>query len=605
MNTFESLGLPEEVLRAVKEMGFEKPTEVQEEAIPQILSSDRDLVALAQTGTGKTAAFSLPLLKKIDSKNRKTQVIILSPTRELCLQIAKNVEDYSKYIEGFQVAAVYGGASIDQQIRQLKRGAQFVVGTPGRTLDLLRRKVLDLSHIQWVVLDEADEMLSMGFTEDLNSILATTPEEKQVLLFSATMPAQISRIAKNYMTNPLEIAIGSKNVSAKNVTHLFFMAQARDRYLALKRIVDVHPKIYGIIFCRTRRETKDIADNLMQEGYSADAIHGDLSQVQRSYVMNRFRNRNLQLLVATDVAARGVDVEDLTHVINYNLPDDPEIYIHRSGRTGRAGKSGTSIIIVHSREQHKIRVLEKKIQKKIERQMIPTGREVCESQLFNLIDRVENIEVKEGEIGHFLPETYAKLEKFTREELIQRFISVEFNQFLKYYENAPDINISSNRKDRDRNRDRDRGDRGDRRDRGDRGRDRDSRRSSKGGNQREFTRFKLNFGRKQNANPKMVIQLINKSNPRLSIDIGGIDIFNNFTFFDGASKHESEIIQGMNQLEWDGVSVSVEKARAKSKGGEGFKDKPFHKKKDRVKHAADSNFSNEKKRKKPKRPKKK
>jgi ATP-dependent RNA helicase DeaD len=585
MNTFEALGLTEEVVRAVTEMGFEQPTPVQEKAIPQVLSSERDVVALAQTGTGKTAAFSLPLLSKLDISNKNIQVIVLSPTRELGLQIAQNVEEYSKYLKGFKVAAVYGGASIDNQIRQLRRGVQFVVGTPGRTLDLIRRKVLDLSHVQWVVLDEADEMLSMGFTEDLNSILKNTPDEKQTLLFSATMPKEIARISKNYMNDPVEISIGTKNVSATNVSHEFFMIQARDRYHALKRIVDVHPKIYGIIFCRTRQETKDIADNLMQEGYSADALHGDLSQGQRSYVMNRFRNRQLQLLVATDVAARGVDVDDLTHVLHYNLPDDPEVYIHRSGRTGRAGKSGISMILVNGREQYKIRQLENKISKKITKSLIPTGMEVCEKQLMSLIDKVESIEVDTAPIEALLPATYEKLEKFSREELIQRFVSMQFNSFLQYYKNAPDLNVSSRgRGDRDSG-GRDRNDRG--RDRGDRGRDRDrgGRRERGDGDRRErrsrdrgergansdYTRFKVNLGRKQGVSPKMLISLINKATPKLSVDIGEIDLYSNFSFFDASSQHQAELIGGMNQQEWDGAGVSIEVARAKSndEGGEG------------------------------------
>lgn len=583
MNTFEALGLTEELVRAVKDLGFEQPTPVQEKAIPQVLSSERDVVALAQTGTGKTAAFSLPLLSKLDISNKNIQVIVLSPTRELGLQIAQNVEEYSKYLKGFKVAAVYGGASIDNQIRQLKRGVQFVVGTPGRTLDLIRRKVLDLSHVQWVVLDEADEMLSMGFTEDLNAILKETPEEKQTLLFSATMPREIARISKRYMKDPIEISIGTKNVSATNVSHEYFMIQARDRYNVLKRIVDVHPEIYGIIFCRTRQETKDIADNLMQEGYSADALHGDLSQGQRSYVMNRFKNRQLQLLVATDVAARGVDVDDLTHVLHYNLPDDPEVYIHRSGRTGRAGKSGISMILVHSREQYKIRQLENKIGQNITKSLIPTGMEVCKNQLISLIDKVENIEVDTPQIEALLPATYEKLEKFTREELIQRFVSMQFNNFLQYYKNAPDLNVSSRSRDRDRggsrdrnDRGRDRGgdrDRGGRRERSDGGdrRERRSRDRSDRGSNNNYTRFKVNLGRKQGVSPKMLISLINKATPQLSVDIGEIDLYSNFSFFDASSQHQAELIGGMNQQEWDGAGVSIEVARAKTndEGGEG------------------------------------
>lgn len=523
--TFSELGLNPQILESITDMGYSSPTDIQAAAIPHILSTDQDLIALAQTGTGKTAAFSLPLLHRIDPTQHTTQAIILSPTRELCLQIAENVHAYALNMPKVSVAAVYGGADIGRQIKQVER-AQIVVGTPGRTLDLIKRKKLHLDSIRWVVLDEADEMLSMGFSEDMNEILSHTPDTKQTLLFSATMPNEIARITQEYMHDPFEISIGHKNVSAANVAHIYLMAKSRDRYSVLKRIVDIHPQIYGIIFCRTRQETKDIADQLMQEGYNADALHGDLSQAQRSYVMNRFKNRQLQLLVATDVAARGVDVDDLTHVLHYNLPDDPEVYIHRSGRTGRAGKSGVSIIIIHSRETHKIKQLTNIIKKPIERMLVPTGREVCEAQLLNLIDEVKTVEVNEEEIAGFLPTIYDKLADLDREALIKQFVSLQFNQFLKYYQDAVDINVSQNAP---------------------------SERRSSG----RFTRFKIDRGRKQHIQPRNIIQMVNRSNPNSSIKIGSIDIFNNFTFFDADSAHQDDLLTHLNGMDWDGEALSV------------------------------------------------
>ncbi len=538
---FEDLGLKEEILTAISEMGYEKPTPVQSEAITHLMASHQDLVALAQTGTGKTAAFSLPVIHQIDTSLKKIQALVLSPTRELGIQIAKNIEQYTKHIPGFRSVAVYGGSSIDAQIRTIKRGVQVVVGTPGRTLDLIKRKKLDFSNIRWLVLDEADEMLSMGFTEDLNSILEGTPDEKQTLLFSATMPPEINRIAKNYMKDPKSITIGTKNTGAKNVEHHYYLASARDRYIALKRIVDMHPKIYAIIFCRTRRETKEIADSLSQEGYNADAIHGDVSQVQREYVMNRFRSKQLQLLVATDVAARGVDVDDLTHVINYNLPDDPEIYVHRSGRTGRAGKEGVSICIVHSREQHKLRQVEKMVKKTFDRKMIPTGAEICQTQLFSLLDKMKNVEVKEEEIATFLPAVLETLTDLSREDLIKQFVSLEFNRFLKYYENAPDINITkSNRNDR-----RDRNSRGGRRDNS------------------NFARFHINVGHKHNILPKDIIALINRANKRDRVAIGQIDIMKSFSFFEIDAAYAENLPTAFNKMTFKGTPLMVEPSKPK------------------------------------------
>jgi len=423
MITFKETGLNQDILKALDELGFENPTPIQEKTIPHLLSEEQDLIGFAQTGTGKTAAFGLPVIQKIDTDSKKTQAIILSPTRELCVQIAKDLDNYSKYTKGLSVAAVYGGASIDQQVRSLNKGAQIVVGTPGRTLDLIKRKKLKLSTVRFLILDEADEMLTMGFKDDLDAILEGTPDDKQTLLFSATMPKEIAAIAKKYMKDAIEISAGKKNIGAENVNHVYYMVNARDRYLALKRIADINPKIYGIVFCRTRRETKEVAEKLMADGYNADALHGDLSQAQRDYVMNRFRVKNLQLLVATDVAARGLDVTDLSHIINYNLPDDLEVYIHRSGRTGRAGKKGVCLTIIHSRETGKIKMIQKKVGKPFEHAPVPSGKEICGKQLYNLIDKIEKIEVDNSQIDQFLPEIYKKLEWLSREDLIKHFVS--------------------------------------------------------------------------------------------------------------------------------------------------------------------------------------
>jgi ATP-dependent RNA helicase DeaD len=478
MNNFEELNLNAELISAITELGFVKPTPIQELVIPVLLESARDLVGLAQTGTGKTAAFGLPMLQKVDTNNKQTQGLILSPTRELCIQIAKDLKSYSKNNKNIRVTAVYGGSSIETQITELRKGSHIVVGTPGRTLDLINRKRLKVGSIDTVVLDEADEMLSMGFKEDLNSILEETPDSKQTLLFSATMPAEITRIARKFMNNPVELSAGDKKTTAVNVKHVYYEVQARDRYEALKRIADVNPNIYGIIFCRTRRETKEIADKLIQDGYNADSLHGDLSQAQRDSVMSKFRSKHMQLLVATDVAARGLDVNDLTHVINYNLPDENELYVHRSGRTGRAGKSGISLSILHMREKHKLRSVENIIGKKFEKKLVPSGKEICEKQLFNLVEKMEKVEIDESQITPFLDVIYKKLEWLSREDLIKKFLSLEFNRFLSYYKNAKDLNKSvDSRDDGGRQRDR-RGRDGSRKDSRDNSR-RDSRDSSR------------------------------------------------------------------------------------------------------------------------------
>lgn len=562
MSLFETMGLKAEILGAIQELGFENPTPIQEKTIPFLLESDQDMVALAQTGTGKTAAFGLPIVQQFDTSVKVPQALILSPTRELALQIANDLENFAKNISGAKIATLYGGSDIRKQIKALESGAQIVVGTPGRTLDLIKRKKLRVHEIKWLVLDEADEMLSMGFKDDLDAILKDTPAEKQTLLFSATMPKEIVRIANTYMADPYEISVGKRNTAAENVEHNYYLVHAKDRYIALKRVADINPNIYGIIFCRTRAETKDVADKLMQDGYNADALHGDLSQAQRDHVMSRFRSKHLQMLVATDVAARGLDVNDLTHVINYNLPDDPEVYIHRSGRTGRAGKKGICITLIHMREKGKLRDVEKKVGKKFIKVPVPLGKEICEKQLFKLIDRVEKVEVNTEQIGEFMPVIYKKLAWLEREELIKHFVSVEFNRFLKYYENAKDINVDearekeSMRKERgERGRGgRDGRDRGNR-ERGDRGRGR--------GNRGNMSRFFFSLGKKSGVNKRAIIDLINQNTPGKSIDIGSIEVLKGFSFFEIDSNYEKELVKAFKNAKFRGQRVNIEVANKK------------------------------------------
>jgi len=543
MQTFDKLGLKPEILQAVKKLNFEETTPIQAKTIPFLLSSKRDLIALAQTGTGKTAAFGLPILEQVDLSSKKIQALILSPTRELTMQIAKDIENFSANLKNFKVTSVYGGANIVPQMDALRRGGQIVVGTPGRSLDLIRRKKLDISNIKWLVLDEADEMLSMGFKDDLDTILAETPKEKQTLLFSATMPRDIINIANKSMNKPEEISVGKKNTGAENVEHTFHMVQAKDRYEALKRVADINPNIYGIVFCRTRRETKEVAEKLMNDGYNADALHGDLSQAQRDYVMNRFRVKHLQILVATDVAARGIDVKDLTHIINYNLPDENEIYIHRTGRTGRAGKKGNAITIIHSREMNRIRAIESKIGKKFIQKPVPGGKEICKKQLFNLIDRVEKVEVNESEIEQFLPEIDQKLSWLSREELIKHFVSVEFNRFLSYYEDAPDLNVKPRRERESRDgRDRRNGREG---------------RDSRGGGF-DFTRFYINVGKNKDLNPASLMKIINEHSKFQNVEIGNIDILKNFSFFEFDKNHEKDLMKAFENAEYEGTKLIVE-----------------------------------------------
>ncbi|RLD90971.1 MAG: ATP-dependent helicase [Bacteroidetes bacterium] len=562
--TFEDINIHKDILKAIGELGFVNPTPIQAETIPHLLeNSDQDILGFAQTGTGKTAAFGLPIIQQIDTDSNQTQSIVLAPTRELCMQIAKDLESYSKYTKHLNVVAVYGGASIDTQIRALGRGAHIVVGTPGRTLDLIKRRKLKLHNVQWLVLDEADEMLNMGFKEELDNILSETPETKQTLLFSATMPKEVARIAKEYMKNSKEIRVGEKNAGAENVEHAYYVVRASDKYAALKRIADINPNIYGIVFCRTRRDTKEVADKLIEDGYNADALHGDLSQSQRDMVMQRFRQGSLQILVATDVAARGLDVNSLTHIINFNLPDDLEVYIHRSGRTGRAGNKGISITIAHSRELSKIRTLERMVKKPFKKERIPSGVEIVEKRLINLIDNIKHTVVDEKKIAPYLDDILQKLEELSREELIKKLVSVEFTRFLEYYKGAKDINFEgSESRGRDRDRDRSRG-----RDRDyDKGgagdRSRKERRSESRG-KGKFSRFYINLGTKANINPATLIGIINDVTDNREIGIGRIELMKKFSFFEVDSHYEKEIVKSFQDVGYKGQSIIVELSNPK------------------------------------------
>ncbi|WP_423126729.1 DEAD/DEAH box helicase [Gaoshiqia sp. Z1-71] len=537
--TFEETGLKPELLSAISEMGFEQPTPIQEKTIPHLINNSNDLVALAQTGTGKTAAFGLPLLHNINVGTKAVQALVLCPTRELCLQITRDLEAFSKNIRGFKNIAVYGGADIGKQIRELRDGGQIVVGTPGRVHDLIRRKVLDVSQIRWLVLDEADEMLTMGFKEEMDAILAETPAIKQTLLFSATMPREIADMAAKYLHHPEEIAVGKRNSGAENVEHHYYVVQAKDKYATLKRVADNYPNCYAIVFCRTRMETREVAEKFMADGYNADALHGDLSQAQRDQVMSRFRSRNLQMLVATDVAARGLDVNDLSHVINYSLPDDPEVYIHRSGRTGRAGKSGISVSIVHMRETGKLRQIENVSHKRFERKMVPGGEEICEVQLMHLIDKVVQVEVNDSRIDPYLPAIKEKFAGLGSEEILKRFVSIEFNRFLSYYKNAPDLNI---------------------REKEQRGVEkRGSERGFERGGRVTFSRLFINAGKKQNLNASRLLGLINEHLRKKNIEIGKIDIQRKFSFFEIDSRFESELVKSINGSVIDGHALKVDR----------------------------------------------
>jgi ATP-dependent RNA helicase DeaD len=522
--SFEELGIEPDVMKAISGLGFENPTPIQKEIIPLLFGNKNDLIGLAQTGTGKTAAFGLPMVQEASSQSTATKALILCPTRELCVQIANDLKNYAKYKKGIRVVPIYGGANLETQFRELKKGAQIIAATPGRMLDMINRGKVNVSQIETLVLDEADEMLNMGFKEELDSILENTPPGKRTLLFAATMSRDVEGIALNFMQDPIEITVGPKNQGAENVKHIYYLVHAKDRYLSLKRIADYNPNIYSIIFCRTRIETQEIADKLMKDGYNADALHGDLSQAQRDNVMQKFRMRNLQMLVATDVAARGLDVEGLTHIINYNLPDDIDQYTHRSGRTGRAGKSGVSIVIINLKEKYKIRNIEKIIGKKFKQERVPNGKEICEKQLFNLIDRMEKVDVYNEEIESFLPTIYKKLEWLDREELIKRFVSIEFNSFLDYYKNTHDINA-------------------------------DEKRDSVG-----MCRFFINLGRKNDLTPQLLIGLVNDINRRLSIKIGKIDIMHSFSFFEADANYKDNILKDFNQKKFKGHKIIADEA---------------------------------------------
>ncbi|HIN96293.1 MAG TPA: DEAD/DEAH box helicase [Candidatus Marinimicrobia bacterium] len=553
MDNFKQTRLHPDILKAITEMGFETPTPIQAKTIPHLMASAHDLIATAQTGTGKTAAFGLPSIHLTDMEDRRTQTLVLCPTRELCMQITKDLGNFSKYINGMNILAVYGGASIQAQIKSLKKGAQIVIGTPGRTKDLIKRKRLDISHVARVVLDEADEMLTMGFKKDLEMILAQTPQEKQTLLFSATMSKRVVEITKSYMNNPLEIAAARMNIAAENVQHIYYMVNAKDRYEVIKRIIDINPGIYGIVFCRTRRETKEVANKLMHDGYNADTLHGDLSQMQRDEVMGRFRNRQLQILVATDVAARGLDVDDLSHVINFNLPDDDEIYVHRSGRTGRAGKKGISIIIIHTREVRKIREIEKKFSITFIRETVPSGLDICKKRLYTLIDKVENVEVDEQQIGQFMPDIYKKLEWLEREELIKHFVSTEFNRYLSYYKNARDINISGDSM-------------GEKRSKREK-RSREDRRNT------SFAGFYVNVGFKHKLNPGRLIGLINECLRSSDAVIGKIEVMKTFSFFEIDNKWESKLFVGFKGKKFEGIPLLIEVDKGSLRSERGSKGK--------------------------------
>ena len=546
MKTFEELGVSPEIRRAIEEMGYEQPMPVQEAVIPYLLQPDSsDVVALAQTGTGKTAAYGLPLIQRVDVERQEPQALVLSPTRELCLQIAGDLNDYSRYVDGLRVLPVYGGSSIESQIRALKRGVHIVVATPGRLLDLMQRRTVSLAAVRDVVLDEADEMLDMGFSESLDAILADVPQDRHTLLFSATMSPDIARIAKNYLHDAREITIGRRNEGTANVKHVAYVVHAKDKYETLKRIVDYNPDIYGIIFCRTRKETQEIADKLMQEGYNADALHGELSQPARDAVMQKFRLRALQLLVATDVAARGLDVDNLTHVINYGLPDDTEVYTHRSGRTGRAGKTGVSVAIVNLREKGRMRQIERIIGKKFEAGQMPTASDICRRQLFKVIDDVEKVKVNEEEIAAFMPDICRKLDWLSKEDLIKRMVSHEFNRFSDYYRHRPDIHTATGPEPREKPA----------------RKDRKTGAADPAGRQPEegYTRFFLNLGKNDGLTPNELIGIVN-AHVKGRAEIGRIDLMRNFSFFEVVEDFAPAILKGLSKATWRGRKVNVEVA---------------------------------------------
>ncbi len=569
---FETTGLFPELLKAIGDLGFENMMPIQAEAIPLLLNEECDLIALAQTGTGKTAAFGLPLIQKLDSDNKNIEGVIICPTRELCIQITNDLKKYSKYMKDCPVVPIYGGASIEMQIRELKKGAKIVVATPGRMNDMIHRRKVDLSEVKYVVLDEADEMLNMGFKEDLDSILQQTPQSRHTWLFSATMPKEVEEIATNYQNEPQRIQIGSRNQGSDNVRHFYYLVHAKDRYLALKRIADYYPDIYAIIFCRTKVETQEVADMLIRDGYNADSLHGDLSQAQRDHVMSRFRLKNIQMLVATDVAARGLDVNNLTHVINYNLPDELEQYVHRSGRTGRADKQGISIAILNLKEKYKIKNIERLIKKTFEKAEIPTGKQVCRKQLFNMINKVEQAVVDEDEIGDFLPEIVAKLSWLDREELIKKFVSLEFNRFLDYYKGAPDLNVDEKKPIKKE--------------------EKTGRKKSAAKDKGKFTRMFISLGKRDKVVPQRIIALINEAMPNDRVGVGRIDLMDNFSYVEVESGCVEDLMFAMadkfikgRQLIFEPAEVKRRKPDARErKGNTKLKNKDSFKEKDKRKN---------------------
>jgi ATP-dependent RNA helicase DeaD len=544
MINFEEMGFTPGILKAIQELGFENPMPVQEKVIPLMLGEEGDIIALAQTGTGKTAAYGLPLVQATDTEINSTQALILCPTRELCIQITGDLTDYARFTGKLKILAVYGGASIDNQIRGLKKGVHIIVATPGRLIDLIGRGAARLSSVTTVILDEADEMLNMGFLDSINEILEEVPDGRRTLLFSATMSSEIATIARKYMNNPVEVTIGTKNSSAENVSHAYYLVHAKDKYKVLKRIADFEPNIYGIVFCRTRKETQEIASKLINDGYNADALHGDLSQPQRDAVMQKFRIRNLQLLVATDVAARGLDVDDLTHIINYSLPDDTEVYTHRSGRTGRAGKTGISISLVHLREKHILQQIERKVKKPFKAIPIPTGTEICGKQLFNWVNKLENEVTVHQEIEKFLPEIKEKLAGFEREELLRRVVTLEFDRFLDDYRHGDDLISPVSEKDSNFSRT---------------GR-RDSREQYPG----NYTRLFINLGKTDGFFPEQLIELVNSNTKGRKVPIGKIDLLKTFSFFEVEAGYADNLIKDLTNATFMNRRVAVEIAQEKT-----------------------------------------
>ena len=553
MKTFEELGVSEPIRRAIEELGFEHPMPVQEEVIPYLLGTRNDVIALAQTGTGKTAAFGIPLLQRIDTESRQTQAIVLCPTRELCLQITDDIRDFARYMEGVRIVAVYGGTSIENQIHTLRKGVQIIVATPGRLIDLMKRGVAQLDEVHNVVLDEADEMLNMGFSESIDEILAGVPEERNTLLFSATMSREIEKIATNYLHDHKEIVVGSRNEGAENVNHIYYMVNAKDKYLALKRIVDFHPRIYAIVFCRTKRETQDIADKLIRDGYNAESLHGALSQQQRDLTMQKFRKHLTQLLVATDVAARGLDVDDLTHVINYGLPDDIENYTHRSGRTGRAGKKGTSISIVHLREKHKIRAIEKEIGKEFVKGTIPTPKEICTKQLYKVMDHIVKADINEEEIAPFMTEINRHFEYIDKEEIIKKIVSLEFGKFLAYYADAPEIGVVEEKGKGAKSKEQGTRSKG---------------QGTKGGHrqaERGYRRLFINLGKADGFYPGEVMQFINRHVEGRQ-EVGHIDLLERISYIEVPERDANRVMQALDGAVYKGRSVRCNDADDKGQG---------------------------------------